>query len=420
MDIWSSLKLHQAPAIQLVPEKGTVAPAAPVTGQLWVDTSVTPNLVRTWDGTGWVSLQQYAGTTAGTYAAGNDTRLFDQRVPTDGSVTGGPAGVGVKIAAGTITDVNVATANKDGVVGLASLRTIGTGAQQAMAGSTTLSSLAGPTADIALGGFKFTGGGAPVSANDYVRLTDLNAAQAGIDNKPSARLLLAANDTLNGLAARDGITPVVGDRVLAVAQTTASQNGIYVAAAGAWTRANDTITPQAFWLVEEGATYASTQWKVSNAGAIVVGTTALVINQFGAAGLTYAGGTGISIVGSTIAISGTYTGQASITTVGTITAGVWTGTAIAIANGGTSATTAAQARTNLGATTKVVGTLTGTGAATTFAFPHNLATITHLTQVSDATNQIVLVDTVLGLNSDSITFAVAPANAVVFNLLALG
>jgi hypothetical protein len=44
-------------------------------------------------------------------------------------------------------------------------------------------------------------------------------------------------------------------------------------------------------------------------------------------------------------------GSSSITTVGTITSGVWNGTTIAVANGGTGASTAANARTNLGATT---------------------------------------------------------------------
>ncbi|MBK7962069.1 MAG: hypothetical protein IPK04_13250 [Bdellovibrionales bacterium] len=41
-------------------------------------------------------------------------------------------------------------------------------------------------------------------------------------------------------------------------------------------------------------------------------------------------------------------GSASITTLGTITTGTWNGTAIAVANGGTGATTDAAARTNLG------------------------------------------------------------------------
>lgn len=50
----------------------------------------------------------------------------------------------------------------------------------------------------------------------------------------------------------------------------------------------------------------------------------------------------------TITISATYVGQASITTVGTIATGIWNGTDIAVADGGTGASTAAGARTNLG------------------------------------------------------------------------
>ena len=42
-----------------------------------------------------------------------------------------------KIAANTITDSNVASANKDGTAGTASLRTLGTGATQAAAGNHT-------------------------------------------------------------------------------------------------------------------------------------------------------------------------------------------------------------------------------------------------------------------------------------------
>jgi hypothetical protein len=49
----------------------------------------------------------------------------------------------------------------------------------------------------------------------------------------------------------------------------------------------------------------------------------------------------------------TLTSLANLTTVGTITSGTWSGTAIAVANGGTGATNAADARTNLGL---VIGT----------------------------------------------------------------
>lgn len=47
-------------------------------------------------------------------------------------------------------------------------------------------------------------------------------------------------------------------------------------------------------------------------------------------------------------IETTWIGSTNITTLGTITTGTWNGTTIAVANGGTGATTAANARTNLG------------------------------------------------------------------------
>jgi hypothetical protein len=47
----------------------------------------------------------------------------------------------------------------------------------------------------------------------------------------------------------------------------------------------------------------------------------------------------------------TWAGSSNITTLGTITSGTWQGTAVGLAYGGTGATTASGARTNLGATT---------------------------------------------------------------------
>jgi phage-related tail fiber protein len=51
-----------------------------------------------------------------------------------------------------------------------------------------------------------------------------------------------ANITLSGAQTIDGISIVATDRVLVQAQSTPAQNGIYVAAAGAWSRATDADT----------------------------------------------------------------------------------------------------------------------------------------------------------------------------------
>lgn len=111
---------------------------------------------------------------------------------------------------------------------------------------------------------------------------------AGFDVKPSVRLATTANDSLSGLAARDGVTPLAGERVLVKAQTAPAQNGIYVAAAGAWTRADDMSTwaevPGAFVFVEEGTANADTGWVCTANNGGTLGTTAVTWSQFSGVG----------------------------------------------------------------------------------------------------------------------------------------
>lgn len=105
-----------------------------------------------------------------------------------------------------------------------------------------------------------------------------------------------------------------------------------------------------------------------------------------------------------------YTGDDAITTVGTITAGTWNGTAIAVANGGTGATTAAGARSNLGATTKVSASV-GNGSATSIVVTHNLNTRDLQVQLFEVASPYAQVFTDVELTSvDTLTlsFSVAP------------
>ncbi len=62
-----------------------------------------------------------------------------------------------------------------------------------------------------------------------------------------------------------------------------------------------------------------------------------------------------------IDISASYVGQSSITTLGTITTGVWTGTTIAVANGGTNATTLTGILTGNGTSAFTASTVTQYG-----------------------------------------------------------
>jgi hypothetical protein len=73
-----------------------------------------------------------------------------------------------------------------------------------------------------------------------------------------------------------------------------------------------------------------------------------------------------------VAIS-TWTGSSNVTTLGTIGTGVWEGTEIAIEHGGTGATSAAEARSNLGAIGRYTTTI-GDGEESNFVITHNLGT----------------------------------------------
>src|SRR4051794_5043596 len=62
---------------------------------------------------------------------------------------------------------------------------------------------------------------------------------ANLAIKTPVRFATTANITLSGEQTIDGVAVVANDRVLVKNQTDATQNGIYLASTGNWTRATD-------------------------------------------------------------------------------------------------------------------------------------------------------------------------------------
>jgi hypothetical protein len=117
---------------------------------------------------------------------------------------------------------------------------------------------------------------------------------SGLDVKASVRAATTANIALSGAQTIDGVSVIAGDRVLVKDQSTGADNGIYVAAAGAWSRAGDAdtsaeVTSGMFTFVVEGTANVNTGWVLTTADPITLGSTALTFTKFSNQ-LTPAGG----------------------------------------------------------------------------------------------------------------------------------
>jgi len=140
---------------------------------------------------------------------------------------------------------------------------------------------------------------------------DLDVANKGYV-KASVKVATTAAITIaSGLEAGDvidGYTLVAGDRVLVKNQSTASENGIYIASvSGSASRATDAdnnaeVTPGMFTFVENGTTNADSGWVLITDGDITVGTTGLAFSLFSVAGNILAGD-GLSKTGDVLNVN---------------------------------------------------------------------------------------------------------------------
>lgn len=106
----------------------------------------------------------------------------------------------------------------------------------------------------------------------------------GLPVKFPVRAATTANIALSGEQTIDGVSVVAGDRVLVRAQTTGSANGIYEAASGAWSRAEDfdadkKVQGGVIVVVSEGTLYGNSVWILTTNDTITIGTTTLTFTQ---------------------------------------------------------------------------------------------------------------------------------------------
>lgn len=330
----SALELMQVPVRQLVPEKSATAPASPVAGQMWVDTSVTPAKLRWHDGTQWINAD------------------------------------GTSIPAGYITDALISNAAGISLAKLATdplARSNHTGTQPAATISdfdarvrtSRLDQLTAPNGQVDLNGQRLVNLGNPTLGTDAVNKSYVDNARAGISVKDPVRVAATGNVALSSPgAAIDGVTLEVGDRFLAPIQNTATQNGIYVfnGPTTAATRSEDAnsageVFDGSMIAVAEG-THAGYQFiqTATASGAPGSWTQSWIVFQTG--GQTYLAGNGLKISGTTFAIDGP----------------------VSIANGGTGASTAAGARAGIAALTRYAETLPALSAGVAYTVTHGLGT----------------------------------------------
>ncbi len=223
----------------------------------------------------------------------------------------------------------------------------------------------------------------PSGAQDAATKAYVDAVKTGLDVKGSCKYATTAdlsttyaNGTsgvgatltanANGALTVDGSTPGAADRILVKDQSTDAENGIYTvttvgtnAAAFVLTRATDAdtgteFTGGSFTFVETGTANADNGYVFTHNGAPTMGTTGLSVAQFSGAGQISAGDaltktgntldvavddTTIEVNSDALRIKSDWTGQNTITTLGTITAGQWQSNDVAVAYGGTGAST---------------------------------------------------------------------------------
>lgn len=156
-----------------------------------------------------------------------------------------------------------------------------------------------------------TGNAIPTGATSFITKNYLDNQISGISWKQAVKCATTTNVSLSGTSNIDGVTIPAGTRILVKNQTTTTENGIYVSAAGAWSRATDADTgaelETSTVAVTAGTINKNTQWTCT-AVSITVGTTPISYAQISGAG-TYTNGTGIDLTANVFSLTSSVQSQ---------------------------------------------------------------------------------------------------------------
>lgn len=163
------------------------------------------------------------------------------------------------------------------------------------------------TGDLNMGNNKVTGLADPVDDTDAANKRYVDLAAQGLRNKEAVRAATTESIFLEGLQTVDGIELQNGERVLVRAQTTPSQNGIYIASSGPWSRSADADTsekmkPGTTVFVSEGDTLKDLSFTLVTDDTITLGSTDLLFTETSRLGQILAG-TGLSKTGDTVSVN---------------------------------------------------------------------------------------------------------------------
>lgn len=126
----------------------------------------------------------------------------------------------------------------------------------------------------------------PIDQDIHIRVEISRDDNAGRDDHAKrVRVVASSNLTLSGLPTIDTIVLAAGNRVLVVGQSDARQNGVWIASAGAWTRATTEdegleIPAGSSWFVNEGNAYRGSLWRLQNTDPVVIDTSLINIARY--------------------------------------------------------------------------------------------------------------------------------------------